>query len=201
MFKVGMKVQAIRDMADGWGPEAGDICQVVEVHPDQGVFWITPLKSNGTLGSGIFWTSAADVQIIEETKMTLGEKLRATINTENAAKLEAERKAREAEVRRIAAARMSRQILVGRIKDIFIDKITRGETPIYKITSTDQRAWVNGCERNYNSVDCDIWDNFTKWLKSEDLRIKITEEHDGMGTADWIVIHAEPLPGAENDAD
>lgn len=201
MFEVGMKVKVIRDMADGWGPAAGTNAIVMKVHPDQHVFWITPLKADGTLGAGIFWTDETDVKILEETKMTLGAKLRETIKAETAAKLESERKIREAEERRRLKLRAERQRLVDSIREVFIDRITRGEKTGYKLVSTDLRAWVNGCERNYNAIDRDIWDNFTKWLKSEDLRVKITEEHDGMGTADWIVIHAEPLPGAEIEAD
>ena len=133
--------------------------------------------------------------------MTLGEKLRATLKSEINAKLEEERKAREAEARRIAVRRVGREVLINRIKDVFIDRITRGEKPLYKITFTDQRSWINSCMGARQLEDLDLWDTFIAWLKSEDLLVKITEEHDGMGTLDWILVQAIPVPTPENEAD
>jgi hypothetical protein len=133
--------------------------------------------------------------------MTLGEKLRTTLKSEINAKLEEERKAREAEARRIAVKRVGREVLISRIKDVFIDKITQGEKPLYKITSTEQRSWINSCMGARQLEDLDLWDTFTAWLKSEDLLVKVTNDHDGFGNLDWIIVHAIPVPSPEIEAD
>ena len=133
--------------------------------------------------------------------MTLGAKLRLILEEENKAKFEAVRKARETEEKRLAAIRKNRLNLVMSIKEVFIDQITRGKNPEFKISATDQRAWVNSSDRDMYPRDHDLWTEFKEWLKSEDLLVKITEEHDGMGTADWIVVRAVPVPGKENEAD
>ncbi len=205
MFTVGTKVQAVRDMADGWGPSTGMICQVVKVHPDQHVFWITPLKADGTLGAGIFWADATDVKIIEEKKMTLGEKLKATLKAEEDAKREALRKEEEAAAQRRARRTMERQSVINYIKDEIITKIEDGKKPAYKLHGpTDVRAWINAWWLRSDGrpmEDRDVWMGLQDWLKAEGLRLKITEEHDGTGVRDWLMIGVEPIPGMEVEAD
>jgi len=205
MFTVGTKVQVVRDMADGWGPSAGMICQVVKVHPDQHVFWITPLKADGTLGAGIFWTDATDVKILEEKKMTLGEKLKATLKAEEDAKREARRKVEEAAARTRARLTLERQNMINYIKQEIVTKIEAGKKPAYKLHGpTDIRAWINGWHLRSDGrpmEDRDVWMGMQEWLKAEGLRLKITEEHDGTGMKDWLMIGVEPLPGMEVEAD
>ena len=205
MFTVGTKVQVVRDMADGWGPSVGMICQVVKVHPDQHVFWITPLKADGTLGSGIFWADATDVKIIEEKKMTLGEKLKATLKAEEDAKREALRKEEEAKARARALQTAERQKIINCIKDEIITKIEDGKKPAYKLRGpTDVRAWINAWYLRSDGrpmEDREVWMGLQDWLKAEGLRLKITEGHDGMGMSDWLVISVKPIPGMEVEAD
>lgn len=205
MFTVGTKVQVVRDMADGWGPSAGTNAVVMKVHPDQHVFWITPLKADGTLDAGIFWTDATDVKILEEKKMTLGEKLKATLKAEEDAKREALRKEEEAAALRAACRTMERQSVINYIKDEIITKIEAGQKPAYKVHGpTDVRSWINAWWLRSDGrpmEDRDVWMGLQDWLKAEGLRLKITEGHDGMGTRDWLVIGVEPLPGMEVEAD
>lgn len=200
MFTVGMKVKVVRDMGDGWGPSAGSICQVVRVHPDQPVFWITPLKSDGTLGSGVFWTDEADVKIIKEDKMTLGEKLRNIMKAETEALLAEERRARESEDKRIAALRKERADLIAKIEKSIVKGITNGYKPTHKITSTDLRAWVNACRLGLSTTDKDLWKGLVDWMTSESLRVKVSEEWDGAGVYEWLVVSVEPMrPEVEAD--
>ena len=134
--------------------------------------------------------------------MSLGNRLRETLKSEIEAKLDAERKALEAAIRRAAVIRESHQSLIHKIQEDFIDQIIGGKKPSYKITATDQRSWINSCNRNTSQdIDADLWINFTDWLKQEDLILKITEEHDYQGSSDWIVVRAIPAPFPEADED
>ena len=134
--------------------------------------------------------------------MTLGETLRETVDAEAAAKRKAEIEARKAAEKRRASLRWDRCSLTASLKDKLSEQILSRREPSYKITSTDLRAWVNACNLGYTNVDDrDIWEIFLNWLKSEDLVLKITEEHDGMGMRDWITIRVSPKPLPEFEAD
>lgn len=134
--------------------------------------------------------------------MTLGETLRETMAVKAAEKRKAELAARREEERRRASIRLSRSTLISRVTECLIEQITSHIEPSYKITATDQRSWVNACNLGYMSADDkDIWESFLNWLKSEDLTLKITEEHDGMGMRDWITIRVSPKPLPEFEAD
>ena len=199
MFTVGTKVQVVRDMADGWGPSAGVICQVVKVHPDRPVFWITPLKADGTLGRGIFWTDETDVKIFEEKKMTLGTMLKDIVRKEEEAKVEALRKEEEAKARFRAKRRQERENLMNAIEKEIVDKIKAGKQPRYGgHCGHDLRQWINWCEYYPTRPveDRDRYDATAEWLKAEGLRLKITEVHD-----DWLEITVKALPDPEVEAD
>jgi hypothetical protein len=137
--------------------------------------------------------------------MTLGEKLKATIKAEEAAKVEAARKIAEEIARRLAKQTRERQTLIYNIKDEIIAKIEDGKKPAYKLYGpTDVRAWINAWYLRSDGrpmEDRDVWVDLQDWLKAEGLRLKITEDHDGMGMRDWLVIGVEPLPGPEVEAD
>ncbi len=203
MFTVGMKVQVIRDMSDGWGPLAGTICQVVKVHPDQRVFWITPLKADGTPGAGMFWTDETDVKILEEKTMTLGTMFKAIVRKEEEAKAEALRKEEEAKARAVAKRRQEREDLMNAIEEEIVDKIKAGKKPMHKVHVTDMRQWINWCEHYPTRpvADRDRYDATVAWLKGEGLCLKVTEAHDGIGQYDWLEITVKALPDPEVEAD
>ena len=130
--------------------------------------------------------------------MKLGEKLRDIIRDENRAKFEAARKERDAEDQRRAVVRRDRTQLIDRIKESFIHQIKNNRKPSYRIAPTDFRSWVNRCQTQAIWSDKDIWVSFLIWLDSEDLLVKITEEHDGVGIESWLVVGAEPcIRGSE----
>jgi hypothetical protein len=199
MFKVGMNVEVISDMAEGWGPSAGTICQVVKVHPDQHVFWITPLKANGTLGSGIFWTTPEDVKLLETatamTTQTLGQKLAATLDELEKAKIEGLEKQASADREKIRKERLS----LTRLKDDTISTLTAsiidGRVPLIKIKDYDRRKWVQEAVKG-KAAHQDIWNELTAWARSNALHIKIEDAHDGVGIESWINLTVVPVrPG------
>jgi hypothetical protein len=204
MFTVGTKVQVVRDTADGWGLSADVICQVVKVHPDRPVFWITPLKADGTLGRDIFWIDETDLKIFEEKKMTLGAMFKDIARKEEEAKVEAFRKEEEAKARVRAKRRQERENLMNAIEEEIVDKIKAGEKPFYRVFMTDQCAeWINLCDfyPTQPVEDRDRYDATAEWLKAEGLRLKITEAHDYLGFQHWLEITVKALPDPEDEAD
>ena len=202
MFKVGMNVEVISNMAEGWGPSAGTLCQVVKVHPDQHVFWITPLKENGTLGSGIFWTTPEDVKLLETatamTTQTLGQKLAATIDELEKAKIEGLEKQANADREKIRKERLS----LTRLKDDTIATLTssieEGKVPLIKIKDYDQKKWVQDAVKS-KAAHQDIWDELTAWARKNALYIKIEDAHDGVGIESWINLTVVPVrPGTRS---
>jgi hypothetical protein len=77
MYEIGMTVEVVKDMADGWGPSRGTICKVVRVSQrlDERVFWISVVKSDGSLDGGVFWTTPEDVKIPDgKIQLKVGDK-------------------------------------------------------------------------------------------------------------------------------
>jgi hypothetical protein len=131
--------------------------------------------------------------------MSLGKKLRAIIQSEAFMKAEAEQRLREAEEKRRAGLRKARRMLVERIMEAFVCQIKGGRLPYYKIVDRDQQTWLDDWHaddlwqtRSQTSHDNDIWSSFISWLEKEDLVVKVTEDHDGVGINSWLIISAVP---------
>jgi len=143
------------------------------------------------------------MKILEEKTMTLGDMFKAIVREEEEAKLKAALEADEAKARQRAKRRESRESLMNAIEGEIYHKIRSGKKPAYKVHSTDMRAWVNFC-RLYETrpvEDRDVFDATAAWLKAQGLRFSITDEHDGMGQDNWLMIGVEALPDPEVEAD
>lgn len=137
------------------------------------------------------------LHVEQEKNMTLGTMLQNIIRKEEDAKLEALRKEVAAKARKLEKIRAEREALMNAIEEEIVDKITDGQKPMYKLYTTDLRAWLNQCRLNPGAKgpdDRDCYDVRAEWLKAEGLRLKVIEAHDGIGQRDWLEITVEPLP-------
>lgn len=122
--------------------------------------------------------------------MTLSEKLKNVIATEEERKREAVRKEEERKAQLRAELHYRRMRVVHAIKNHIVNQLDAGKVPLYKIRGTEEKAWVNRVyERRADCIqDQELWDGLVEWLKGEGLLIKVNYGHDGMGTSDWLEV-------------
>lgn len=137
--------------------------------------------------------------------MTLGEKLKATLDAKEEEKRESVREALKASAERAKKRAIERQNVIDSIKKEIESKILAGKEPAYKLRGpSDIRGWINACHLRSDGrimEDGDVWMGLQKWLESEGLRLKIGFGHDGTGENDWLEITVEVLPEMEVEAD
>lgn len=201
-FQVGMKVEVVQDMHDGWGPGVGDICEVVEVSGTKDLFWISYLDANGKPSGGKFWTTPPQVRIIKKEKkmsnISLGQQLAETIDELEKAKINSLEQQANADREKIRKDRLS----LTRLKDDTIASLTssieEGKVPLIKIKDYDRKKWVQDAVKS-KAAHQDIWEELTAWARQNALHIKVEDAHDGVGIESWVNLTVVPVrPGTRS---
>lgn len=126
---------------------------------------------------------------------TLGQKLAATLDELEKAKIEGLEKQANADREKIRKERLS----LTRLKEDTIANLTasivEGKVPLIKIKDYDRRKWVQEAVKG-KAAHQDIWNELTAWARSNALHIKIEDAHDGVGIESWINLTVVPVrPG------
>lgn len=87
-----------------------------------------------------------------------------------------------------------RRELTSRLETIrakIVSDIEIGKVPLYHINNYhEQTAWREAqAQKAKHQV---IWNRFFSFFETQDLAVKLIDEHDGMGMESWINITVEP---------
>lgn len=75
-------------------------------------------------------------------------------------------------------------------KDL-VDQIEMGKVPLVEIRDYNkQRMWRDA--RGQQAPHQHMWNSFFGFFDSEDLTVKLTDDHDGVGMHSWINITVVP---------
>jgi hypothetical protein len=129
---------------------------------------------------------------------TLGQKLAATLDDLEKAKIEGLEKQANADREKIRKERLS----LTRLKDDTIASLTAsivdGRVPLIKIKDYDRKKWVQEAVKG-KAAHQDIWNELTSWARSNALHMKIEDAHDGVGIESWINLTVVPVrPGTRS---
>jgi len=129
---------------------------------------------------------------------TLGQKLAATLDELEQAKIKGLEQQANADREKIRQER----IKLSRLKDDTIATLTasivEGKVPLVKIKDYDQKKWVQDAVKS-KAAHQDIWDELTDWARKNALYIKIEDAHDGVGIESWINLTVVPVrPGTRS---
>lgn len=123
--------------------------------------------------------------------MTLGNKLKKTLHELEVARIKGINAQHDADLEAIRKEREEIFHFLSSIQESFINKIDTEKVPLKKIDSWDKQKWVDmadkGCAKHQ-----DLWNNFIEFWKSEDLKVKITHAHDGVGVKSWLEMTVVP---------
>lgn len=125
--------------------------------------------------------------------MSLGKQLEKTLKEMKDANL---RKSQMKDTAQLEEIRKQREKLTRMVDDIIQDittKIEAGIIPHYTVEDYSDQQWIFAVNKQGSTTaHADIWDRLTEWASENELTIKISDEHDGMGMKSWIGISAQP---------
>jgi hypothetical protein len=119
--------------------------------------------------------------------MTLSEKLKATLNELEQARVNGIEAQHNADLEKIRKERSAIKDKLDKIKDLFVEQIEAGKVPLKKIENYEWKDWVKASySQSSKTPHLDLWMEFHKFWADEGLVIRITDGHDGAGMTDWI---------------
>ena len=123
--------------------------------------------------------------------MTLGNKLKKTLDELEVARIKGINAQHDADLEKIRKEREDISQFLNSINENFVQKIESEKVPLKKIDGWDKQKWVDmankGCAKHQ-----DLWNNFIEFWKVEDLKVKITHAHDGVGVKSWLEMTVVP---------
>lgn len=126
--------------------------------------------------------------------MTLGEKLKTTIQNNRLKNEKAERGQKLKELEKEEQQRKDLEHWLTHIQDSMVASINAGKIPTYNVHIYDRQSWLTGCVTpNTVEKNQDLWDNFRDFWKNEDLELTVKHSHDGMGMKSWLVLELRPV--------
>lgn len=137
-----------------------------------------------------------------QTKDTLGNKLKKTLDELEDAKIKNIEDQANADLEKIRKAKQEKTDLINSIKEKFVDQIENNKVPYKKITDYTLQEWIRSAQKR-NAEFQEIWDYFVGYFKNEKCAVTVKEEHDGQGMDSWIVLTLVPQLNATrsmNDA-
>ncbi len=129
---------------------------------------------------------------------TLGQKLAATLDELEKAKIKGLEQQANADREKIRQER----IKLSRLKDDTIVTLTasivEGKVPLIKIKDYDRKKWVQDAVKG-KAAHQDIWDELARWARENALHIRVEDAHDGVGIESWINLSVVPVrPGTRS---
>ena len=121
----------------------------------------------------------------------LGDKLQTTITTFKKALIKTLQDQANADLARVQKEFDKRSKFVKKIRNSIMSQIESGKVPYVKITLHNDKEWILLAEKGA-APHQELWASLIREFGQEKLRLVVSEEHDGMGMEDWVVVTAVP---------
>lgn len=148
--------------------------------------------TSGDLLEGLGW--GRNYYKKEEHTMTLGEKLKATFEELEQARIEGAEAQHNADMEKVRRERADIKDKLDKIKDLFVTQIDAGKVPFKKIENYDWEKWIKDAANTSRASHQDLWTEFKNFWAKEGLAIRINDAHDGGGLKSWINVTLVLLP-------
>ena len=122
-------------------------------------------------------------------KGKLGNKLAATVAALEAANINKLDAQAAADLDAVRKEREELKQFVDGFRHYLIDTITAEKVPAKKIKDYHRMSWIRNAMKG-TAAHKDIWNDLRNWAREQALDIVASEDHDGMGMANWITLTA-----------
>ncbi len=124
---------------------------------------------------------------------TLGERLKTNLDILEQARIKASDEKAAADLAKVKAERDRMVKFCNKLRDTFTAQINADKFPSYKEKSWDRQTWLDAAVKGKAKFQ-DVWDDLQRWAESENLKVIVMDQHDGVGIESWKEITVEPLP-------
>lgn len=124
--------------------------------------------------------------------MTLGEQLANTLTTLENAKVSRHSAELQANLGKITKDKCKRQKWLDGVHDHIFEFIVSGKVPGFMVTNYTHEDWVKKAQKGKAPFQ-DLWVDLEQILEKSELKLVVTEYHDGGGMTSWSIIGVEPI--------
>lgn len=125
--------------------------------------------------------------------MTLGEKLKQTLEELERARIEGLEKQAKADIEKIRREREDISDWLDHKSSQIVSQIEDSRVPLVKVKNYERQEWLRKAIKG-SAEHQDLWNEFIRYWKAEGLAPKLEEAHDGMGMESWINLTVTVLP-------